>query len=108
MAGCGYWRYRYSYQEPTRTVDSAGQASLAWTELVVVSGSVTPNQREVIDDLGVAIRTDVTLETAFHPLIKATGRLVELSEGATYNISGVVDPDGGKCKRLRINASEVR
>lgn len=107
MAGSGYWRYRYSYQVPVRTVDSTGQASLAWSELAVVSGSVTPSQREVIDDLGVAVRTDLTLETAFHPSISARGRLVELSTGSAYNISGVVDPDGGKRKRLRITASEV-
>lgn len=107
MAGSGYWRFRYSYQEPVRTVDSTGQASLAWKEIGSVAGSVTPTQREVLDDLGVAIRTDVVLETAFHPSIRATGRLVDEATGQVWNITGVVDPDGGKRKRLRVNASEV-
>jgi len=107
MAGSGYWRYRFSYQSPVRTKDSSGQASLAWLEVAQIAGSITPSQREVMDDLGVAIRTDLVLETAFHPLVKASGRLVELSTGTAYNISGVTDPDAGKAKRLRITASEV-
>ena len=108
MAGSGYWRTRYVLQVPTTTVDAAGQGSVAWINAVHgLAGVVTPTQREVLNDLGVAIRTDVVIEMAWHPAVTAHGRLVEASTGTVYNIIGVVDPDGGKRRRLRITATNV-
>lgn len=107
MAGSGYWRNRYKYQSPVVTIDGAGQASTAWLDVVTVAGMVTPQQREVLDDLGVAIRTDVVIETGFTADIAAVGRLVDIATNAVYNVIGVVDPDGGKRRRLRITATAI-
>lgn len=107
MAGSGYWRNRYDFQLPAFTTDAAGQAVATWSTSFSIAGTVTPNQREVIDDLGVTIRTDVTIESAYHPSLNANGRLVDQADGQTYNITGVVDPDGGKRRRLRINATAM-
>lgn len=106
MAGSGYWRHRYDFQLPTFTLDAAGQAVATWTTSFSVAGTVTPNQREVIDDLGVTIRTDVVIECAYHPSLNANGRLVDES-GQVYNVTGAVDPEGGKCRRLRVNATAM-
>ena len=108
MAGSGYWRERYTYQVPTTTVDGAGQGTTVYADSVVgLAGVVTPNQREVMDDMGVAVRTDVVIETAFHPSITSAGRLVDASTTTVYNIIGVIDPDGGKRRRLRITATNI-
>lgn len=108
MAGCGYWRERYTYQVPTTTVDGAGQGSTVYANSVVgLAGVVTPSQREVMDDMGVSIRTDVVIETAWDPNVSAVGRLVDVSSGTIYNIMSVVDPDGGKRRRLRITAANM-
>lgn len=107
MAGAGYWRMRFKYQAPTVTVSSSGQATTTWTDVVTVAGMITPNQREVVDDLGVAVRTDLVIETGFHQSIKAVGRLVDVATAAVYNVIGVIDPDGGKRKRLRITATAI-
>ena len=108
MAGSGYWRERYNYQAPTTTIDGAGQGSTAYANVVIgLAGVVTPNQREVMDDMGMSIRTDVVIETAWDPNVSSVGRLIEMSSGTIYNIIGVVDPDGGKRRRLRITAANM-
>lgn len=107
MAGSGFQRSRFNYQAASATADNLGQASSTWSTVATVAGNVTPNQREVLDDMGVAIRTDVVIETAYHPSITARGRLVDVVTGAVFNIMGVVDPDGGRRKRLRITAAAV-
>lgn len=107
MAGTGYQRNRYRYQSPSVTTDAAGQAAISWADVVTIAGMVTPNQREVLDDLGVAVRTDVVIETAYHPSVSAKGRLVDVATDAVYNILGVVDPDGGRKRRLRITAAAI-
>jgi head-tail adaptor len=105
MAGSGYWRSRYRLEAPSTSIDAAGQGSIRWvTAVEAISGVVTPSQREVLNDLGVTVRTDVVLEMAFHPSVKASSRLVDLSTGEVLNISGVVDPDGNKRRRLRVTA----
>ena len=107
MAGAGYRRERMKYQSMTPTVDAAGQQTLTWTDVVTLAAVVTPSQREVIDDGGVAVRTDVVLEASWHPSIVAKGRLVEIPSGKVFYISSVTEPDGGRNRRLRIVASEV-
>jgi len=107
MAGAGYWRMRFKYQAPTVTVSSSGQATTTFTDVVTVAGMITPNQREVIGDLGVEVRTDVVIETGFHTDIRAIGRLIDIATGAIYNVIGVIDPDGSKRKRLRITATAI-
>lgn len=107
MAGSGFWRNRYRYQEASVTTDRAGQASLRWSDVVTVAGNVTATQRETLDDLGVSVRTDVTIETPFHPAIRAQGRLVDVVTDAAFNVIGVVDPEGGKRRRLRILAAAI-
>lgn len=107
MAGAGYRREAFEYQNPTVTANTVGQQSTTWTAVVVVAGVKTPNQREVMDDMGVAIRTDVVIEASWHPSITAGGRLRDLTDNRLYNISGVVDPDSGRKRRLRITATEV-
>jgi head-tail adaptor len=107
MAGAGYRRERMKYQTMTPTVDAAGQQSIAWADVVTLAAVVTPSQREVIDDGGVAVRTDVILESSWHPSVAAKGRLVGVPSGRIFYISSVTEPDGGRNRRLRIVASEV-
>lgn len=107
MAGSGFWRNRYKYQECTVSTDGAGQATMTWADVVTIAGNVTATQREAIGDMGVEVRTDVTFETPFHPGVKAQGRLVDSANNAIYNIIGVVDPEGGKRRRLRITAAAI-
>ena len=107
MAGAGYRREAFEYQNPTVTANTVGQHFTTWTAFVFISGVKTPTQREVMDDMGVAIRTDVVIEASWHPAITAGGRLLDLTDNRLYNISGVVDPDSGRKRRLRITATEV-
>jgi head-tail adaptor len=105
MAGCGFWREVFTVQTSTQTVDDLGQADLAWLTVGTVRGIIKPTQREVVDDLGVSIRTDLDIETAWSPILDARSRLI--LNGTAYNVSSVVDPDGGRRKRLRVIATEV-
>jgi head-tail adaptor len=107
MAGAGYRRDAFQFQTPTVTANTVGQQSTAWTNVVIIAGVKTPTQREVMDDMGVAIRTDVVIESSWHPQITAGGRLIDQEDNRTYNITGVVDPDGGRKRRLRITATLV-
>lgn len=107
MAGAGYRREAFQYQSPTVTASSVGQQSTTWTNVVIIAGVKTPTQREVMDDMGVAIRTDVVIEASWHPSISAGGRLIDQTDQRVYNITGVVDPDSGRKKRLRITATEL-
>lgn len=107
MAGAGYRRDSFTYQAPTVTANTAGQQSTTWTTVVTVAGVVTPTQREVMDDMGVAVRTDVVIEASYHPSINAGGRLVDASDSRVYQITGVIDPDAGRKRRLRITATEI-
>jgi head-tail adaptor len=105
MAGCGFWRDVFTVQQSTQTVDALGQADLAWLTVGTVRGIIKYAQREVVDDLGVSVRTDIEIETAYSPLVAARSRLLL---GVTpYNISSVIDPDNGRRKRLRVLAIEV-
>ena len=105
MAGCGFWREVFTVQTSTQTVDAVGQADLSWLTVGTIRGMIKPTQREVVDDLGVSIRTDLDIETAWSPIINARCRL--LLDGIAYNVSSVVDPDSGRKKRLRVIATEV-
>jgi head-tail adaptor len=107
MAGAGYRRERMKYQTPTMTVDAAGQQTVTWSDVVTVAAVVTPAQREVVDDGGVAVRTDLTIECSWHPSIEAKGRLVDVFSGRSFYVSSVVDPDGNRRRRLRVVASEI-
>lgn len=107
MAGSGYRRERMIYQTPTRSVDVAGQQSIAWSDVVTLACAITQTQREVVDDLGVSVRTDLSVESSFHPDVLAKGRLKNANTGSIYYISSVTDPDAGRRRRLRIIASEI-
>jgi head-tail adaptor len=108
VAGSGYWRTRYILQVPTTTVDGAGQGAVSWLNAVSgLAGVVTPSQREVLNDMGVTVRTDVVIEMAWHPSVASKCRLIEAGSGMVWNITGVVDPDGGKRRRLRVTASNM-
>lgn len=106
MAGSGMWRERFIVQAASSATDALGQASPAWTEVCQVRGSVRPTQREVIDDLGNAVRTDLELETAYHADINARCRLYAVSTGKTYYASSVTDPSGFRKRILRILCTE--
>jgi SPP1 family predicted phage head-tail adaptor len=105
MAGSGYWRDLFLVESPTSVADALGQASTLWTTVGYIRGQVRPSQREVMDDLGNAVRTDLELETAFHPGLTARCRLT--LNGVVYNVSSVTDPDSGRRRRLRVVCTEV-
>jgi head-tail adaptor len=105
MAGCGFWRDIFTVQAPTAAADAVGQATITWSTVGYVRGMIKPSQREVIDDMGVAVRTDLEIETAYYPSLTARCRL--LLSGREFNVSSVVDPDAGRRKRLRVVATEV-
>lgn len=107
MAGAGYRRERMTYQTPTRTVDATGQQSIAWSDVVTLSCAITPTQREVLDDLGVSVRTDISVESSYYASLAAKGRLKHYTSNVCYNILSVVDPDNGRKRRLRILAAEI-
>lgn len=112
MAGSGYWRQLFEYEEPdTYDTDTVGQGSLAYEYVCTIRGTITPTQREVIDDLGVSVRTDIVIEAAYHPSVRSIGRLHgigdPLIDGKYFSISSVVEPDNGKNRRLRITATWV-
>jgi head-tail adaptor len=107
VAGAGYRRDQFDYQAPTVTANTAGQQSTSWTTVATIAGVLTPTQREVMDDMGVGIRTDVVIEASWHPSVNAGGRLVDATDGRIYQITGAIDPDGGRRRRLRITATHV-
>lgn len=105
MAGCGFWRDIFTVQAPNASADAVGQATITWYSVGAVRGIVRETQREVTDDMGVAVRTDLEIETAYHPSLTARCRL--LLGSREFNVSSVVDPDGGRRKRLRVIATEI-
>ena len=107
MAGAGYRRERMKYQSMTPTVDAAGQQTLTWTDVATVAAVVDDLALARRHDGGVAVRTDVVLETSWHPSIEAKGRLVDIATNRVYYVSSVIDPDGARRRRLRVVASEV-
>lgn len=106
MAGSGFRRDRLTYQIPVMTADAAGQQAISWLDVVSLACVITPGQREVIDDGGVAVRTDYRLETSWHPAVSAGGRF-RSADGREFNVSSVIDPDGSRRRRLIVTASEI-
>lgn len=107
MAGAGYRRERMIYQTPTRSTDVAGQQTVTWSDVVTLACAITPSQREVLDDLGVSVRTDISVESSYHDSVAAKGRLKNTVSQSIYNIMSVTDPDAGRKRRLRILAAEI-
>jgi len=95
-----------TYQTPVATTDSAGQQAIAWLDVVSLACVVTPGQREVMDDGGVAVRTDYRLESSWHPAVVAGGAF-RTADGRQFFVSSVIDPDQGRRRRLIVTASEV-
>lgn len=107
MAGAGFYRELYELQEPSFGENDAGQQTRGWTVVARLRGQQREVQREVMDAGGTAVRTDVTIETAWHPDVSARCRLVHHPSGRVFNIVGATDPDFGRGQRLLIQASEV-
>jgi head-tail adaptor len=95
------------YQTPTRSTDVAGQQTVTWSDVTTLACAITPSQREVLDDLGVSVRTDISVESSYHASVVAKGRLKHTVSLSIYNIMSVTDPDAGRKRRLRILAAEI-
>lgn len=107
MAGAGFWRNHYRIEARAQAADSVGQASGSWSTTGEVRGSASFNTREVIDDLGNAVRTDAQLETAWHPRLDARSRLVDTATGDVWNVSSADDSSNGRRRRMRVMATRV-
>lgn len=107
MAGAGFYRELYELQAPTFSENDAGQQTRGWSTIARLRGQQRDTQREVMDAGGTAVRTDVTIETGWHPDVNARCRLVHYPSGRVFNIIGANDPDFGRQQRLLIQASEV-
>jgi head-tail adaptor len=96
-------------QNPVRTVDLYGQASEAWVTVGVVHCHVEQaNTTEVIDDRGVAVRTDWRILASWHPELTARSRLIWTDYGTarTFAIRSATDRDQRR-RRFEIEATEV-
>ena len=106
MAGAGFWRDTLIVQEPSTAIDALGQATPSWSSICTVRGQIRPTKREVMDDLGNAVRTDLEIECAYHPDITARCRIFSVQMDRTYYISSVTDASGYRRRALRIVATE--
>lgn len=112
MAGhipTGMLRIPMEVQNPVRTVDLYGQASEAWVTVGVVHCHVEQaNTAEVIDDRGVAVRTDFRILASWHPELNTRSRLrwTDYGRTRTFSIRTATDRDQRR-SRFEIEAVEV-
>lgn len=107
MAGAGFYHQLYRLQTPTSTQDAVGQPTLSWSTVAKLRGQTRTAQREIMEAGGTAVRTECTIEAAWHPLATARCRLVEFPSGRVFEIVGVDDPDHGRQQRMIVTAVEV-
>lgn len=105
----GMLRLSLTVQNPVRTVDAFGQAVEAWVTIGTVWAHVeASNTTEVIDDRGVAVRTDWRILASWHPELTARSRLIWTDYGTarTFAIRSATDRDQRR-RRFEIEATEV-
>lgn len=105
----GMLRLYLKVQNPVRTVDVLGQASVAWIDVGHVFGHVEQLRvAETLDDGGISTRSDYRFLTGWHPSINVGSRLVWIVDGVerAYNIRAVADRDQRR-RRLDIEATMV-
>lgn len=96
-------------QNPVRTVDAVGQASVAWLSVAKIACHIdSARTNEVMVELGVKARSDWRILSAWHPEVTSNSRLLYLDNGTerVFNIRACWDRDQ-KRRRLEIEATEV-
>jgi len=105
----GMLRLYFTVQNPVRTVDAFGQASVAWVSVGGIWGHAEQSRTtEVIDDGGIAARSDYRFLTGWHPQVTVNSRLLwqDGDSSRVFNIRTCHDRDQRR-RRLEIEASEV-
>lgn len=105
----GMLRLYLTVQNPVRTVDTFGQASVAWVSVGGVWGHADqPRTTEVIDDGGVSTRSDYRFLASWHPQLTVNSRLLwqDGENARIFNVRSCFDRDQRR-RRLEIEATEV-
>lgn len=105
----GMMRNYLTVQNPVRTEDSLGQASVAWVNVGNTWAHIEQSRTaEVIDDGGVATRSDFRMLMAYLPDVSVNSRLLWNDGGTvrTFNIRACWDRDQRR-RRLEVEATEV-
>ena len=112
MAGhvpAGMLRIPMTIQNPTRELDAYGQPTEAWLNVGTVFCHVeVAGTSEVMDDRGVAVRTDWRMLSSWHPDLSARSRLIWNDNGTerTFNVRACWDRDQRR-RRMELEATEV-
>ncbi len=105
MAGVGFYRklFRVEMIDPAAPARTAyGQDAPAYKTRCRIRGMVHEAAKQSEDDGGPVVRRENTATIAFHPGVTETDRLVELPSGRVWDIAAVIDPDGGRRRRLTL------
>jgi len=105
----GMLRLWLTVQNPVRTVDSLGQASVAWVTIGGVwAHAEQARTAEVIDDGGVSTRSDYRFLCSWHPDLSTNSRFLwqDGDTERTFNIRNCYDRDQRR-RRLEVEATEI-
>lgn len=109
MAGAGYYNHLYEQQRAVdHTQSLSGQRIAVWRKVRRLHGSqVKPSARQLVDDAGPATRLEMNLETAYVRDLTVRDRLVDVATGDVWDITGVLEPDDGRRRRLWLQVVRV-
>lgn len=105
----GMLRLYFTVQNPVRSVDALGQATVAWINLGGVWGHAEQSRTaEVIDDGGVATRSDYRFLLGYLPGMTVNSRILWQDGDTlrTFNVRSCWDRDQRQ-RRLEVEATEV-
>jgi len=101
----GQFRQRLTYQEPTISKDSVGQAVESFADVATVWAMVSPlNAREQYWASQVQASTTHTITCRYDARLKPTGRFL-MDGSRVLNIDGIKDEDSRRVQ-LTISATE--
>jgi len=101
----GRLRKRVTIQAKTAAADAYGEMVETWADAATVWGSLEPlltGTREAFAAAGAQMQAKVTYQCRmrWREVSPATNRLI--IEGVTYEVTGVMDPDGRKAEILAL------
>lgn len=105
----GMLRLKMTLQNPSNGTDSLGQRTHTWSNVDSLWCHVdVASTTEVVDDGGVAIRSNYRILASWHPDLTSKSRLQWVDNGVTrtFNIRGCWDRDQRR-RTMEIDAVEV-